>query len=222
MYKIEFHCHTKYSKCSNLEPRQILQICKARGLRGVMICDHDTIKGILAFKKILKSEDDFILIPGIEIATNRGEIIGAWIEEMPSSNEFPEVAEKIREQDGMVILPHPFDKMRRSVFKYREDDLRYIDAVEVLNSRCIWPNANKKALKFAKINSLLMSAGSDAHFASEIGNAWISFNGNTSEEMKRVFKLGKTIYGGKTAPFSLFFYMATHRVRRTLKQISYH
>ncbi len=222
MYKIEFHCHTKYSKCSNLEPKQILQICKARGLRGVMICDHDTNKGIIAFRKILKSEDDFILIPGIEITTNRGEIIGAWIDETPSSKEFPEVAEKIREQDGMVILPHPFDMMRRSVFKYREGDLRYIDAVEVLNSRCIWTNGNKKALKFAKMNSLLMSAGSDAHFAPEIGNAWISFNGNTSEEMKKIFKLGKTIFGGQTAPLSLLLHMATHRVRRTLKQTSYH
>ena len=220
MHKIDFHCHTKYSKCSNLEPKQILQTCKARGLRGVMICDHDTIKGVIAFRKILESEDDFILIPGIEISTNRGEIIGAWIEENPSTNEFPEVAEEIREQAGIVILPHPFDKMRSSAFKFRVEDLQYIDAVEVLNSRCIWPNGNERALKFAEKNSLLMSAGSDAHFASEIGTAWISFNGNSNEEVKRDFKNGKTNFGGKTAPFSLFFQMAAHRVRRTLKRSS--
>jgi predicted metal-dependent phosphoesterase TrpH len=185
-----------------------------------MICDHDTVKGIEAFKKILRSEDDFILIPGMEITTNRGEIIGAWIEEDPTTKEFPEVAEEIREQGGMVIIPHPFDKMRSSAFKFREDDLQYIDALEVLNSRCIWPNGNKKAFEFAEKNSLLMSAGSDAHFGSEIGTAWISFNGNTSEEIKRDFETGKTKFGGKTAPFSLFFHMAAHRVRRTFKRSS--
>ena len=61
MNRIEFHCHTKYSKCSNLEPKQILKLCKNRGLQGVVICDHNTLEGVSRFKKII-SDDDFILI----------------------------------------------------------------------------------------------------------------------------------------------------------------
>lgn len=218
MTRIEFHCHTKYSKCSNLEPKQILKLCRARGLSGVMICDHDTNRGYLAFRKILSSNDDFILIPGMEITTEHGEIIGAWIEEIPSTKEFPDVTEIIREQGGMVIIPHPFDRMRKSAFKLRENDLKYIDAIEVLNSRCMWPKGNKKALEYANTHSLLKSAGSDAHFPSEIGTAWILFNGNSNEELRRAFKNGKTEFGGKTSSYSLYFHMAAHRVRRTLKR----
>jgi len=217
MNRIEFHCHTKYSKCSNLEPKQILKLCKNRGLQGVVICDHNTLEGVSIFKKIL-SDNEFILITGMEITTNRGEILGVWIEESPSTNEFPEVAEEIRQQGGMVIIPHPFDHIRTSAFKVREDDVQYIDAIEVLNSRCKWPNGNKRALTFANEHSLLKSAGSDAHFSSEVGTAWTSFNGNTEDELLRAFKDGRTEIGGKTAPFSLFFRMAAHRMRRTLKR----
>lgn len=218
MTRIEFHCHTKYSKCSNLEPKQILKLCRARGLSGVMICDHDTNRGYLAFKKILSSDDDFILIPGMEITTERGELTGAWIDEYPGTSEFPEVTDRIKEQGGMVIIPHPFDKMKGSALQPSDTDKKYIDAVEVLNSRCIKKSGNNKALEYAENHSLLKSAGSDAHFESEIGTAWMSFNGNSIDEFQRAFKNGETEYGGKTSPISLYFHMATHRMRRTLKR----
>ncbi len=218
MNKIEFHCHTKYSKCSNLEPKQILKLCRLRGLKGVMICDHDTNKGFLSFKEVLSTNDDFILIPGMEITTERGEIIGAWIDEHPGTRELPEVVDRIKEQGGMVIIPHPFDKMKGSALQPSDTDKSYIDAVEVLNSRCIRKSGNKKALEYAEKHSLLKSAGSDAHFASEIGTAWMSFNGNTIDEFQRAFKKGKTEYGGKTSPYSLYFHMAAYRMRRTIKR----
>ncbi len=216
MKRIEFHCHTKYSTCSNLEPKEILRLCKKRGLDGVLICDHDTFDGYLALKKILSKTDDFILIPGVELLTDRGDLIAAWIEEYPKTNHFPEVVDSIKEQDGVVIVPHPFDVIRSSAFKPTIEDSQHFDAVEVLNSRCI--RGNKEALQYAQKYNLLKCAGSDAHFDFEIGRAWTIFNGNTSEELKKDLKSGKTTYGGKKAPLSFFlksgYQMMIRKIRR--------
>jgi predicted metal-dependent phosphoesterase TrpH len=183
-----------------------------------MICDHDTNRGFLAFKEILSTHDDFILIPGMEITTKRGEIMGAWIDEHPGTSEFPGVVDRIKEQYGMVIVPHPFDKMKGSAMKPSDTDKKYFDAVEVLNSRCIRQSGNKKALEYAKKHSLLKSAGSDAHFESEIGTAWMSFNGDTIDEFQQAFRNGETEYGGKTSPYSLLSHIVAYRIRRSLKR----
>ncbi len=216
MTRVDFHCHTKYSKCSNLEPERILKLCKKRGIKGVMICDHDTTKGASAFKEVLLSNEDFIFIPGIEISTNRGEIIGAWVEEELSTKNFPDVTEEIREQGGIVIVPHPYDTFRGKRFKIIEQDLPFIDAIEVYNSRCFLSKANKKAAQFAKKHSLKQTAGSDAHFAPEIGNAWISFNGSTAEEFRQALQKGEITIEGKRTPFSVLLYAFGHRVKKKL------
>jgi predicted metal-dependent phosphoesterase TrpH len=218
MARVDFHCHTKYSKCSNLEPGEILTLCRKKGLQGIMICDHNTTKGSLAFKETLSPIEDFIFIPGIEILTNRGEIIGAWIEEELSTSHFPEVADEIKERGGMVVIPHPFDAIRGKRFRVTETDLPFIDAIEVFNSRCVIPRANKNALKLAEKYSLIQTAGSDAHFAPEVGNAWISFNGSTTDEFRRSLQRGETTIDGKRSPFAVHLHTLNHRLKRTFRR----
>ncbi|MFX0014874.1 MAG: PHP domain-containing protein [Promethearchaeota archaeon] len=218
MPRVDFHCHTKYSKCSNLEPELILKLCQKRDIQGVMICDHNTIKGAIAFKDLLKSHEELIFIPGIEILTNRGEVIGAWIEEELSTSYFPDVAEEIREKGGIVVIPHPFDRIRGKRFRVTEQDLSFIDAIEVFNSRCILPRANKKALKLAEKYSLKQTAGSDAHFAPEVGKAWISYNGSTMEEFRHSLITGKITVDGKHSPLSLHLHTLNHRLKRTFRR----
>jgi predicted metal-dependent phosphoesterase TrpH len=218
MARVDFHCHTKYSKCSNLEPKDIFKLCRKLELQGIMICDHNTIKGSLAFKKILTPNEDFIFVPGIEISTNRGEIIGAWIEEDLTTFHFPEVTEEIKEKGGMVVIPHPFDIIRGKRFRVTELDLPFIDAIEVFNSRCILPKANKKAHQIAERYSTIQTAGSDAHFAPEIGKAWINFEGSSMEEFRQSLLRGQTTTDGKRSPLSLHFHTLKHRFSRTFKR----
>lgn len=219
MARVDFHCHTKYSKCSNLEPELILKLCRKRGIQGVMICDHNTIKGALAFKELLLDNEEFIFIPGIEVLTNRGEIIGAWLEEELTSFEFPAVAQEIRELGGLVVIPHPFDIIRGKRFRVTEADLPYIDAIEVFNSRCILPRANRNAVRLAEKYSLRKTAGSDAHFAPELGNAWLSFNGLTSDEFRKALMRGETTVEGKRAPLTVHFHTFNHRLKRAFRRI---
>lgn len=189
---IDLHVHSKYSGDSLLTPEKIIKTAIKRGLDGVAITDHNTIRGGLEAKKYNK---DLIIIVGAEIATDRGEIIGLFLNEEIKTREFWSVVDEIRAQDGIIVVPHPFDTMRKKVIKMDKSMYRAFDCVEVFNSRCIFSKFNEKALEFAKENGKTMTAGSDAHFGFEIGHAYTIFNG----EIRKSLMNGKTeIEGHKT------------------------
>ena len=117
MSQIDCHCHTKYSKCSNLEPKDILKICRKKQLDGIVICDHGTTRGYQTLKSLLNHKDDFILIPGIEILTERGELLALWTENLPHSNSFPEIANEIH---SVLFRDNGFCQTNKSGLLYTE------------------------------------------------------------------------------------------------------
>lgn len=190
--RIDLHVHSKYSGDSLLTPEKIIKTAIKKGLDGVAITDHNTIRGGLAARKYNK---DLTIIVGAEIATDRGEIIGLFLNEEIKSREFWSVVDEIKDQDGIIVVPHPFDTMRKKVIKMDKSMYKVFDCVEVFNSRCIFSKFNKNALKFTKEYGKTMTAGSDAHFWFEIGHAYTIFNG----EIRKSLMNGKTkIEGRKT------------------------
>lgn len=169
--KYDLHSHSKYSSDGILDPKKIIKVAVKRGLDGIAITDHNTIKGGLEAKKY--ETDDFKVIIGSEVMTTRGEIIGLFLSEEIKSNDFHGVIEEIRDQNGIVVVPHPFDKMRSSSFNIKKEDIKHINNIEILNSRCVNEKYNHIAATFAKSNNLGAIGGSDAHFANEIGHAGI-------------------------------------------------
>jgi len=169
--KYDLHIHSKYSPDGILDPKKIVKIAIKKGLDGIAITDHDTIKGGLKTKEY--ETEDFKVLIGSEVSTTRGEITGLFLSEDIKSREFHEVSDEIREQGGLVIAPHPFDKLRKSTFRIKNEDAKYIDTIEVFNSRCIHQKYNERAASYAKKHNLSVVGGSDAHFPYEIGKAGV-------------------------------------------------
>lgn len=169
--KYDLHVHSEHSLDGVLDVKMIIETGIRRGLDGIAITDHNTIKGGLEAKKY--ETEGFKVIVGSEVMTERGEITGLFLSKEIKSRDVEGVISEIKEQGGIIIIPHPFDRLRRSAFHPTEKDAKSIDAVEVLNSRCVFQKDNGKALDFAKRHNLAFVAGSDAHFLSEIGNAGI-------------------------------------------------
>ena len=76
----------------------------------------------------------------------------------------------IREQGGLVYLPHPFDRMHTvpdaaTLHRHLAD----IDVFEVYNARLPRDSFNDEALRFARKYDLTMGAGSDAHVLQGVG-----------------------------------------------------
>jgi len=167
--KIDLHIHTRHSICSNLDPKEIVRYAKAKGIDGIAITDHDSMNG---FDELQETAPDLLTIPGVEITTASGELIALFVREtIKSGLSLRETTGRIHELGGLVIVPHPFDRYRKSV----GDRISEItaDAIEVYNSRNIYKKANQMALEFAKEKGIVAVAGSDTHFKEEIGMAGI-------------------------------------------------
>jgi len=158
----DFHIHSRYSFDALMKPEKIIKIAKKRGLNGIAITDHNTIKGSMEAIKITKNED-FMVISGAEIATDCGDIIGLYIDDEIKSRKCLEVIDEIHAQGGIVILPHPYKGHTLNNFW-----LSQIDLIEVFNARCSYEQ-NAKAVKLAQKIGKPGIAGSDAHLSSEIG-----------------------------------------------------
>jgi hypothetical protein len=167
--KIDLHIHSRHSICSNLDLKSISKYAKLKGLDGIAITDHGTMNG---YEKLQELAGDLIIVPGIEIATAAGDLIALFVRgPIKSGLSLRDTNDRIHELGGLVIVPHPFDRYRKSV----GDKISEItaDAIEVFNSRNIYKKANQMALEFKKKNGVVAVAGSDAHFKEEIGMAGI-------------------------------------------------
>ena len=179
MIKADLHIHTAYSLDCTMSLEQIIARCLEVGINCLGIADHNAIEGALKMKEIAP----FPIIVGEEILTSDGEIIGFFLkQEIPSKLSVEETIAQIKAQGGVVCVPHPYDRLRFSVFRDKvfENIMPDIDIIEVFNARSLSPSSPKKAAKLAQKYGKLASAGSDAHTLPEIGNACLEmpdFNG---------------------------------------------
>lgn len=202
--KVDLHVHTKYSRDSRLKLEKIVNTAKKKDLDGVAITDHNTFKGVEVAKKMeLK---DFFIVKGEEIKTDRGELMGLFIEDEIKSRKYLQVIEEIKERGGLVVIPHPFDSLRRSRFDGVKEIKNKVDGLEVFNSRVTFNRANQEAMELAEKENLIKTAGSDAHTKFEIGNAYVEATTSDLENFRKKLKKGEiTIKGKRSNPLVHLF-----------------
>jgi predicted metal-dependent phosphoesterase TrpH/glycosyltransferase involved in cell wall biosynthesis len=177
----DLHMHTSWSFDCNVPPAELVDHAVREGLGAIAVTDHNVFGG--ALETLDEARDrDLIVIPGEEIKTDgQGEVIGLFIErEIPKGLSFADTIAAIREQNGLVYLPHPFDRMHAipdpaTLHRHLAD----IDVLEVYNARLIFEAQNEEALRFARKYDLTMGAGSDAHVLQGVGTGALrmrSFN----------------------------------------------
>lgn len=196
--KVDFHIHSDFSPDGDMSPREIIELAKRLGLDAIAVTDHNSIEGGKETERLAKS---LVVFVGSEIKTESGEIIGLNLkEDIPSDLPLVQTCKLIKKQGGFLIVPHPFDRMRRGVGKEVEKIVKYIDAVEVFNARTLLDKFNKNASKFAEEHKLPKVAGSDAHFGGELGSAYtFVYSEKRKDKILEAVKGGETrIFGGKS------------------------
>lgn len=172
MIRADLHVHTGYSPDCSTSLEDIIARCMKIGVNCVAVTDHNTIAGALDMKRLAP----FKVIVGEEIDTSDGEVIGYFLQDhIPKGLSPGETIARIRKQGGVVCVPHPFDRFRLSALRRQtlEGLVAQIDIIEVLNSRLVLLRHADMARRFAEEHGLLVSAGSDAHTCSEVGNACV-------------------------------------------------
>ena len=181
--RVDLHAHTMWSGDATTTPEELEVAVAAAGIDVLCITDHGTVNGARALADRLPCR----VVVGEELRTVAGELIGLFLTERLPWGLAPDVvAERIREQGGLVYVPHPFDPTRHCL---REAELRdlvareLVDAVEVFNAKTPLASLNERALAFAREVGLPSGAGSDAHVPEALGAAYVEmpdFDGPTS------------------------------------------
>ena len=142
------------------------------------------------------SGEDFLIIPGIEVSSKEGHILGLGIEEpVPAGLSAAKTVKLVRKQGGIAIAAHPFGLSLKPFTALKAG----YDAIEVFNSRRYI--ANHIARRFAEHRQLPMVAGSDAHNPDEVGLAGIRVEGEPEvHNVLEGIKKGEAAIFGQTLP----------------------
>jgi predicted metal-dependent phosphoesterase TrpH len=196
----DLHMHSCFSKDCRVSFEKIVAACEKKGINCVALTDHGQIDGAKKLAEIAP----FRVIIGEEVSTDSGEVIGLFINErIEPHRPLDETIQTIKDQGGLVYVPHPFDRLRGSHMDYGEF-IRHLkkgdfDIVEGYNSRTTLLVDNRRAIEWAREYHVAVGAGSDAHSTYEIGNSYVEMDDfATKEEFLENLQRGQPC--GKASP----------------------
>jgi len=188
---------------------ELLDYVEARGqLDVIAITDHDRVDASFwAYER--RHRYTFDIIPGIEVTTIAGHVLGLWVTEAIKPHmSFEETVAAIHEQGGIAILAHPCHFYVDRIRHYMLDYLRHpqklaevgFDAIEVFNAGIILPGLNLISKRLAKRAGLSTVANSDAHTLGAVGSGITRFPGTTAQALRDAICTQQTQVEGKAWP----------------------
>jgi predicted metal-dependent phosphoesterase TrpH len=172
--RVDMHSHTCYSGDAVTTLDELAERLESLDVDVLCVTDHHSIRGAL---EAVERDVDCRIIVGEEVKTRAGEVIGLFLTERIPHGLAPEdTIARIRDQGGVVYVPHPFDPVRRAL---HEPVLRElcaagaVDALEVFNAKVSLEHLNDKAAALAAESGLPGGAGSDAHDPAALGAAYV-------------------------------------------------
>lgn len=226
MGSADLHTHTKYSGLSRVlflkipdsvsEPRDVVRAAEAKGLDVLCVTDHNSIKGGLEARKHARSVE---VVVGEEVLTSDGEVLGLFLnEEVRPGLSAEETIDIIHGMGGVAVAPHPFSAHCASIGdKALALDL---DGIEVFNAFHRDRYSNDIALERCSGSGKALTGGSDAHAPMMVGDGVTSFEGSTSEELRKAIVGRRTGYGGEYTTIRNVVWMTTMLVLKVQKVLA--
>jgi predicted metal-dependent phosphoesterase TrpH len=168
VYKIDLHTHSTASHDGGISLTQYKKTLDSGLLDYIAITDHNNISNA---QNIQQQLGDRIII-GEEIMTTEGEIIGLFLKSLVEPGQTPQqTIQSIKNQDGIVYIPHPFETVRKGLHPEILDNIASeVDLVELYNGRVFLQNRSSQTVVWARMNHIPGAASSDAHGYHGLGN----------------------------------------------------
>jgi dephospho-CoA kinase len=195
--RVDMHVHTRLSFDCRSQPDAVVARALERGLSRVCITDHNEIEAAL---DLAERHPDHV-IPGEEVKTREGvDIIGLFLREwIPKGTPARETCERIRDQGGLVYVPHPFAGGKGGGGRVLGEVAELVDIVEGFNARIHRPSLNDRARAWAAEQGLPLGAGSDAHTLGEIGNGFVELPSFHNDAASFLAALPNAVLHGREA-----------------------
>lgn len=222
--RCELHTHSRISDGVD-DVREIVIHAIRKNIQVISITDHDTLEGSLrALEFVEKEQLPITVLPGYELSAQEGHLLIFGEPEMEifeKGIQIREVSEEAEKKGYFTVLAHPYQFYRSGVRK-PELVVKFVDGVEVFNSRTIFPYFTSKAERLAFSSNKIRIAGSDAHSKDGVGYGVtvLSIEENTNLNIKSILealKSGKTDIEAKKFPFSGVIKESTLKVWRRLR-----
>lgn len=213
MFKIDLHTHSTESPDGGINAGQYKKALESGLLDCIAITDHNNIDFALHMNSLLGSQ----IIVGEEIMAIGGEIIGLYLNKLVPAGLTPqETIKQIKDQRGIVYVPHPFESVRKGLHpEILEAIIEDIDLIEIYNGRAFAQNLSTQAVVWAKLNQVTGVASSDAHGFRGLGGTYTNISTMpTKETILDLLNNGTPIASKPTLPALL--YPKYHRLRKKL------
>ena len=203
--RADIHMHTNLGDGWS-SPAQVIEQATKKGLRLIAVTDHDHVEGAKRVAELLEQQQRQLqMITGVEVSTRQGHLLGLFVEKAPRAmRSVEESIEAIKEQGGLVVVPHPLGRLVPSLSRAKIDELLNkgypIDGIEMYNPTPA--NASMRPVVRAANREwgLAETGGSDAHFWQHISAAYTLFPGETPTDFRRAIMERTTRPGGQEAP----------------------
>jgi predicted metal-dependent phosphoesterase TrpH len=168
--RVDLHVHSSASFDCSVPPAEVARRLRSYGMGPVFLTDHDSVEGA----RQLRDQGPHRTVMGQEVTTSDGDLIGLFLEEpVEPGLSAEQTVVRIKDQGGLVYVPHPFDRRRRALELVALERLRArIDIVEIFNGRST-ADSNRKAEDVCQAIGAVAGAGSDAHSLRELGRVYV-------------------------------------------------
>jgi len=196
--KADLHVHTIFSD-SVITLKDLIFYAKQSGLNAVAITDHNCVEGAAQFAK----ETDFLIIPGIEVSSKHGHIVGLNVHNVIQRGlSADETVARIHRAGGIAVACHPYALLKGSLG--RNVSAKF-DAIEVVNGCAIpFGRSVKKAQQIAEILKLPCVGGTDAHYGPQIGHGYTIIDAEPNiDDIIDAIRAGRCQPFGKPMPLMM-------------------
>ena len=203
--RADLHTHTNLGD-GWISPARLIEVARARGLTAIAVTDHDHVEGARRVRDLLDRQScPLQMIMGVEVSTRHGHLIGLFVQRAPRPGRpVEESIDAIKQQGGLVIVPHPLGRLVPSLSRRRIDSLLAvgyaIDGIEIYNPSPA--NAARRAVVRAANEEwgLAEIGASDAHFWQHIGAGYTRFSGESPEDLRLAIAERTVRAGGQEHP----------------------
>lgn len=216
MFKLDLHTHSVASPDGGITKQQYKRAFQEGILDCIAITDHNTID----FAQALNEELGERVIVGEEITTTQGEIVGLFLKEAVQPGQSArDTVKAIKDQGGIVYVPHPFETVRSGISAANLDKIaKQVDIIEVHNGRAFVQNKGPLAATWAAINKKTKAVASDAHGFKGLGHAYCKLDEMPTVNNLRELLDNRSRFVTKRPPLHTLLYPKLNRLKKIIRK----